>query len=438
MGSDPTRGSRPVSTLTATIGKVLGNRNLRKVEMAWVGSDTGELMTFVVFNVYAFSEGGAAAVGVMGLIRTIPAALTVPFVSGLGDRFRRERVMVASDIGRILLVALAAGLIWASAPFGPVCVIAGLVEIVSATFRPAQQALMPSLASDDDELTAANTMTSGVQSIAATLGPAVGGLVLALTSVPGALLACGVTYLWSAGNVLSVRPPPATGADDGAEEQASLPSELLAGFRTLVDVPGIALIVALFCVQTATWGAIQVLVTVLAFDELGMGDGGPGILFAGGGIGGIVGAGLIFALAGRVRLGRTFGTGILLWGLPLTLIAAWFDPVIAATVMLVTGIGNSLCDVAGNTLLQHLAPERVLARVFGVLESFVIAGIGIGAILAPGLINIFGLRGAFLAVAATVSVLVGLSWHRLNILDQGVRLELDEKDGAPALEGTVV
>jgi hypothetical protein len=280
-------------------------------------------------------------------------------------------------------------------------------------------------------------MTSGVQSVAATLGPALGGLMLALTSVSGALLVCGATYLWSAANVMRVHPP-APEAEEDEAPRAALREELIAGFRTLVDRPGIALIVGLFCVQTAAWGAIQVLVTVLALDELGMGDDGPGILFAGGGVGGILGAGLIFALAGRVRLGRTFGTGILLWGLPLALIAAWFDPVVAVAVMMITGLGNSLCDVAGNTLLQHLAPEEVLARVFGVLESFVIAGIGIGAILAPGLINIFGLNGAFLAVAVVVTVIVATSWRRLSALDDGLRLEPGEEDAAIALEGTVV
>lgn len=438
MEGNPSPG--PLRTLKATIARVIANPNLRRVELAWVGSDTSELMTFVIFGVYAFVEGGPAAVGIMGLVRTVPAAILVPFVAGLGDRYPRERVMIAADLCRLALVILAAGLIWASAPFAPVLVIAGLVEIVSATFRPAQQALMPSLTTDDEELTAANTMTSGVQSVAATLGPALGGLMLTLTSVSGALLVCGATYLWSAANVIRVHPPTPEVGEEEEEEAArtALREELVAGFRTLVDRPGIALIVGLFCVQTAAWGAIQVLVTVLALDELGMGDGGPGILFAGGGIGGILGAALVFALAGRVRLGRTFGTGILLWGLPLVLIAAWFDPVVAVAVMLITGLGNSLCDVAGNTLLQHLAPEEVLARVFGVLESFVIAGIGIGAILAPGLINIFGLHGAFLAVAVVVSAVVGGSWNRLNALDDGLRLEPGAEDAATALEGTVV
>ena len=48
------------------------------------------------------------------------------------------------------------------------------------------------------------------------------------------------------------------------------------------------------------------------------------------------------------------------------------------------GAGNSLVDVAGYTLVQRAVPDEVLARVFGVLQFFVLSSLGIGGLLASG------------------------------------------------------
>jgi hypothetical protein len=51
--------------------------------------------------------------------------------------------------------------------------------------------------------------------------------------------------------------------------------------------------------------------------------------------------------------------------------------------MVLMGIGNTLVDVAGLTLLQRSVPDEVLARVFGVLETVFLGTIALGAIIAP-------------------------------------------------------
>ena len=56
------------------------------------------------------------------------------------------------------------------------------------------------------------------------------------------------------------------------------------------------------------------------------------------------------------------------------------------------GIGNSLVDVAGLTLVQRAVPDEVLARVFGVIQMLWLASVGIGAALAPVLISALGAR----------------------------------------------
>ena len=85
---------------------------------------------------------------------------------------------------------------------------------------------------------------------------------------------------------------------------------------------------------------------------------------------------------------------------PLILLGIW-PTVIAAILLLgVIGLGNSLVDVAMFTLIQRSVPDYVLARVFGVIQMLWLGSVGIGAIVAPLLINWLGLDGALIVSGA--------------------------------------
>ena len=76
-------------------------------------------------------------------------------------------------------------------------------------------------------------------------------------------------------------------------------------------------------------------------------------------------------LVGTRRLGAWFALGVTLWGLPIALVGLVPQDTAALVCMALIGVGNALVDVAGYTLLGRMAPDEVLARVFGVLESMV-------------------------------------------------------------------
>ena len=82
----------------------------------------------------------------------------------------------------------------------------------------------------------------------------------------------------------------------------------------------------------------------------------------------------------------------------------------AALVLLAfIGVGNALIDVAGFTLIGRMAPDEVLARVFGVLESLVAVSIGIGAVVASAMVEWFGVQTALIAIGLVCPVLAVLS-----------------------------
>ena len=97
----------------------------------------------------------------------------------------------------------------------------------------------------------------------------------------------------------------------------------------------------------------------------------------------------------------------------------------ALVFMALIGMGNALIDVAGFTLLGRMAPDAVLARVFGVLESLVAVSIGVGALAASWIVGEWGLRPALVAVGLVCPVLAAASWWRLRALDSTVGVHDD-------------
>ena len=201
--------------------------------------------------------------------------------------------------------------------------------------------------------------------------------------------------------------------------------EALAGFRAVLADRNLRVIMGLFGAQTVVAGAMGVLVVVTALRLLDLGTAGVGWLYAATGVGGIIGAGVTLALVSRKRLAGDFGIGLLLWGIPFVVMGVWPNAVVALVMLGVLGIGNTLVDVSGLTLLQRNAPDAVRARVFGVFESMVAGTIGLGAIFAPLLVAVAGIRGALVATGLFLPVLAGLLWRRLVSLDAGDPAHLD-------------
>ena len=396
---------------------VFRNPNLRRIQLAWAGSISGDWAYVIALSVFAYERGGATAVGLVALIRWAPAAVAAPFMSVFGDRHRRERVMVAVDLTRAIALGVAAAVVFLDGPAGIVYALAGLVQVVATGFRPAQAALLPLLATEPEELTAANVVSSSVESVGSFAGPALGGLILALTSPGAVFVFTAAMFLWSALNVLGIRTP-AQPEREPVEEHVV--SELLGGFRTVARERNVRLVIGLFSAQTLVSGALTVLVVATAFRLLDIGKSGVGFLNAASGVGGVIGAVAAMALVGRRRLGVDFGLGLVFWGVPIALIGVWPHEASALVLLALVGIGNTLVDVAGLTLLQRTVRDDVLARVFGVLESLFFASGAVGAILAPALIGAAGVRAALIVTGCVLPALTLLAWRGLARLDVGV------------------
>ena len=177
---------------------VFANQDLRRVELAWSGSVIGQWGYEVALAVFAYRAGGATAVGLVALVRLLPAAAVAPFAALLGDRYRRRRIMVAADLARACAISGAAAAVFAGAPAAVVYALAVVAALTGTAFAPAQAALLPSLARSPEELTAANATSTTIESVGFFLGPALAGLALTFASIGTVFTLTAALFLWSA------------------------------------------------------------------------------------------------------------------------------------------------------------------------------------------------------------------------------------------------
>jgi MFS family permease len=221
--------------------------------------------------------------------------------------------------------------------------------------------------------------------------------------------------VWSAALVSRIREPPRERSE--GEAAPGVVAQVAEGIGTVRDDAAIRLMLGFFAAQTLTCGALTVLVAAVALDLLDLGDSGLGLLNSAMGIGGFIGVAATAALAGRRRLAPAFALGMVLWGVPLVALGLVSSTVVAVMTLVLVGVANTLVDVTGFTLLQRTAPDAVIGRVFGLLETLILASLALGSVVAAVLLDVAGIEGALIAVGALLPVLVVLRRSALLGLD---------------------
>jgi MFS family permease len=412
------------------LAEVFANPDLRRLELAWGGFYVGDWAHVVALAVYAYDSGGVLAVGVVGLLRVLPSAFAVPFASLLADRFPRQRVLMYVHAARAVALAAGAVLIALDGPAPAVYATASIAALAATPFRPAHWALLPVLARNPGELVAANVSSSTIESLGALLGPALGGVVLAVGSPSAAFALSAVTFVGSALLLAGTQ----AGESRRPLGDESVLRGALAGFRVLAADPQPRLLIGLFIAQATVRGLLNVLVVVTALELLAIGDSGVGFLNAAFGAGGLLGAFGALGLVARKRLAYPFGAALVLWGAPIALIGVWPHEWVALLALALVGLGNSVLDVAGFTLVQRIVDGAVLGRVFGVLETGSYAGVGLGGILTPALVALFDIRGALILTGLILPALALLSWRSFGRINERVVVperELELLRGVP-------
>jgi len=337
-------------SIVSALGVALRNGDIGRVQLAWGGAIAAEWAHFVALGIYAYEHGGTQAVGVAGLVRLLPAALIAPFAASLGDHFRREHFLLGMTlVGSGALAGSAAASFAGDRTL--IFVFAAVIGVSCTLFRPALQALLPSLAGTPEELIASNGTTSMVESVGTLIGPLAAGVLVSVASVGVAFGAAAGVLLVSATLLGRVR---TTGHVEftASDARETVGTAIAAGLALVARAPRPRLLVGLGVAQAFVRGCLNVLIVVAAFRVLGGGAAEVGYLTAAIGVGGLIGAVGAMTLGER-RLGATFGLALVFWGLPIMLIAPRPDFAAAIVLLAIVGAANSVEDVAIITLLHE-------------------------------------------------------------------------------------
>ena len=122
-----------------------------------------------------------------------------------------------------------------------------------------------------------------------------------------------------------------------------------------------------------------------------MGDGGLGFMFAAAGAGGVVAAGIAAKLADDPRLSPVrFLSPAWPSACPSPALPSSSLRRLPMCSLAIVGAANVILVVVTNTMLQRVVRPDVVSRVFGVLDSLDVVGIVLGSILAPIIVELFG------------------------------------------------
>ena len=389
--------------------------SLLRAQLSFGATWTAEAAFTAAIGVVAFGDGGASAVGVVVFARLAPTALFTPLGTAFADRFPRDRVLLLSSLVR---AAAGAGIVALLVAGGPHLALYGLAVISTMAFRlfrPTHSALLPSLCCTPFELSTANVVRGMLDSVSTLVGPLGAALLLYLASPAAVFATSAALALISALLLLrlSYEAPPRK----SPEPARRIAREIAEGFQALTRYRDAGLLIWLSLAQSLTQGFLTVFMVVLAFDELGMGAPGVGLLNAAVGAGCVAGSfGASMFVTGR-RLAVLEGVGVLLWGVALSISGTLPLAPVVLGMMCVAGIGNSLLDIGLHTLPARLVPEPLLSRIFGVKGSLTALAGAAGAFVTPFAIDLLGLQGALFALGLVAPALTALAWQRLRKID---------------------
>ncbi|GAB3662708.1 MFS transporter [Nocardioides korecus] len=375
----------------------------RRLWSARTVSQWGDTFNVVALALLVYDLTGSG-LGVSGVVvaEILPVLLLAPFAGPWVDRWPRVRVMVGSDLFRLVLAIVLA--VWHDAPVGVYAVAFGM-SLGAVFFNPAASSVLPALMKKD-ALVAAN---SGIWTAAVlsqvVLAPLAGLLVVALGYGP-AFAVNALSYAISAVVLRGLRVP----GPPGHVQRRRLLAEAREGVAVLVRHRLLrALAVGQFLAALSA-GATSALLVVLAQEHLGVRGRGYGLLIAAIGVGAALGPLVLLRLVRHpARPLFVFGPYGLRGFVDLALASVTAVPV-AAGALALYGVGTSTGAVTFNSVLQAETPEHVRGRVFAAMDVLWQGGrllsLAVGGTLADlyGIEAVYYLGGALLLAAAAAGL----------------------------------
>jgi MFS family permease len=341
--------------------------------------------------------------------------LVVGLVAGAWvDRLRRRPIMIATDLGRAMLLgSIPLAAVGGVLGMPQLIVVAFFAAICSTFFDTASTAYLPTII-DKDRLIAANSALSGSASAAEFSGFGISGFLVQLFTAPIAIAVDALSFVGSAvllGTIRRPEPPRPAVID-----REPILREIREGLQVVLRSRVLLAIAAAHSATHVLWGVFGTTYLLFATQDIGLGPAAIGIIAGLGGAGSFVGAAVAGRVVGRLGVGRAMLLGLTAMALGNALIplapsgAVLLGATFLIAQQLIGDSGGTIYDIVETSLRQSIVDGRILGRVNASIELFTMLLALVGAIVGGVVAELFGLRIAMAVGVAGGAAAIAFIW----------------------------
>jgi MFS family permease len=370
--------------------------SFRLLFLATLGSGVGTWMATIALTADITARTGSPWwVSALFVVTFLPSVIVGLTAGPLVDRLSRKRLIVASDVIRLL--------VFVALPFVDgtiaILVLAAVAGVANSFFRPAVLAGVPNLVTEE-ELASGTSLLQATDWVAATLGPILGGVAVSVSGPHIVYWLNAVTFVVSA--VLLVRIPARLLQSEQAVTRGHW-RDLVEGMSAFRRSAAMFTVLFAFGFAMLATGLINVSEIFLAERALHRGAFGYGLLWAATGLGLVVGSLLSGALLEERELTGIYPLVFVPWAAGI--LGAGLAPSIwvAACAMVLAGFGNGLTFPMTVLIVQRYTSDRLRGRAFTLIISAHNALLGVAMVSAGALTEAAGPRWTYVIAAALIS-----------------------------------
>ncbi|MGE0686571.1 MAG: MFS transporter [Dehalococcoidia bacterium] len=391
--------------------RLLRRPHLALLWLSQVLSSAGDNFYNVAIVWTAVNVAGASA-GFVIAAGSVTRIILGPIGGALADRWDRHRCLVATDVGRAVVVGIlplinAAGTI----ELWHLAVVAVLLNGLGTVFDPALQASLPSLVGDRSQIVAMNGLMDGTRRLALALAPSLAGVLVAVLPLTQFFTLDAATFLFSAAALVAI-------GRHFARERELLQARAAVGpgdiYRDIVVAVGLVrrnVVLSFFLmnqvISNTAWAAtFQVGAALLASRVFDGNVGSYGLIL------GAYGAGNILSnvVVGNLTITRPallLSSARLVQAAGIFVIALSGSLPVAMAGSFVVAIGGPMADLMLLQVIHHDTPSGQIGKVFALRVTISSVGVFAGLLLAGPLYALLSPRNG-IAVCAVVMVLAGV------------------------------
>jgi MFS family permease len=349
--------------------------------------------------------GSKFALGTIAFIGTLPTVFLMLPGGVVADRVSKRKLLIVTQASMLVFAFALAILTWTNAlKVWHIGLLAFLLGVANSFDSPARLAIVTELVDDREDMHNAIALNAMMFNMARVIGPAVGGLVLAVAGAAWCFALNGVSFLAVLIALLLLVLPNDVGHPSGRHVAADIREGVAFIAHHKVILPIIILIGA----SSLFAFSYSVLLPAYASDVVHTDEAGYGLMNTAVGLGALVGSLLVASLSRRGNRGKLLTFGSMLFPVALVGLALVRSLPLALVLLFLVGLGFVNQNVQANTLVQSMAPDELRGRVTSVYSLMFFGTAPFGSLLAGGVAQQFGSSPA-IAGAAIITLMFALS-----------------------------